>query len=320
MQRYWLARLVQAILTCLAVSVGTFLLLHAAPGDPIDMLASPEELGTMDRSALEHSLGLDQPLYVQYVTTMRQLLSGNLKSFRDRRPTVTRVLEALPTTLTLAVAASVLGLILALVVALVSATRPYGWLDHLLTTGALFGMSLPSFWFALILVFLFADVLKWLPPTGIRPATSQVWNLREMLPYLVMPVMVTALIVVPTMARYARSALLDVLTQDFVRVARSKGLPEKTVLIRHALRNTLIPVVTVLGLIVPNLLGGSVVVETVFALPGVGRLAVEAALTRDYPSVITVTMFSAAIVVVFNLLVDFVYTLVDPRIKLGARS
>ena len=319
MQRYWLTRLIQAIVTCVAVSVGTFLLLHAAPGDPIEMLVSPEELGTMDRAALARSLGLDQPLYLQYVTTMRQLLSGDLRSVRDRRPTVARVLEAMPTTLTLALAASVLGLALALPVAIVSASRPYGWLDHALTSGALFGMSLPTFWFALILVFIFSDTLKWLPAAGIRPATSQVWSIREMLPHLVLPVTVTALAVVPTMARYARSALLDVLTQDFIRVARGKGLPDRTVLFRHALRNTLIPVVTVLGLIVPNLLGGSVVVETVFALPGVGRLAVEAALTRDYPSVVTVTMFSAAAVVLFTLVVDFVYTLVDPRIKLGAR-
>jgi peptide/nickel transport system permease protein len=224
----------------------------------------------------------------------------------------------MPTTLALATAASVLGLALALVVAIVSASRPYGWLDHVLTSGALFGMSLPSFWFALILVFLFADTLKWLPATGIRPATSQVWSLREMLPHLVMPVAVTALVVVPTMARYARSALLEVLAQDFIRVARSKGLAGRAVLLRHALRNALIPVVTVLGLIVPNLLGGSVVVETVFALPGVGRLAVEAALTRDYPAVITVTMFSATTVVLVNLVVDFLYTLVDPRIKLEA--
>ena len=319
MQRYWLTRLVQALLTCVAVSIGTFLLLHAAPGDPIEMLASPEELGTMDRAALERSLGLDQPLYVQYTTMMGQLLSGNLKSFRDRRPTVQRVLEAMPTTLILAATASVLGLVLAMLVAIVSASRPYGWLDHLLTSGALFGMSLPNFWFALILVFLFADTLKWLPAAGIRPATSQAWNLREMLPHLVLPVLVTALAVVPTMTRYARSALLDVLNQDFIRVARSKGLPGRAVLFRHALRNALIPVVTVLGLIVPNLLGGSVVVETVFALPGVGRLAVEAALTRDYPSVVTVTMFSATVVVLCNLLVDLVYTLVDPRIKLGPR-
>src|SRR3954467_4803076 len=173
MQRYWLTRLMQAILTCIAVSVGTFLLLHAAPGDPIEMLASPEELGTMDRPALARSLGLDQPLYVQYFTTMRQLLSGDLKSFRDRRPTVARVMEAMPTTITLAVLASVLGLVLALLVAIVSASRPYGWLDHVLTSGALFGMSLPSFWFALILIFIFGDTLKWLPAAGIRPATSQ---------------------------------------------------------------------------------------------------------------------------------------------------
>jgi peptide/nickel transport system permease protein len=307
MQRYVVRRLLQAVLIMVGVTVITFAMMVLAPGDPITLLVSPEQLGTADIGALRAQLGLDQPLAVQYVSTMTALVTGQLRS--------EIVGEALPPTTLLALLALGLAIVLALPIALASAVRPYSPLDHGVTVFSLLGVSLPGFWFALVLILVFTDRLGWLPASGIRPAGTAGFGLAHVWPYLVMPTIVLALSILPFLVRYARSAIIENLGEDYVRVAHSKGLGPAHVLLRHVLRNSLIPVVTVLGLLIPTLLSGSVVVETIFAIPGIGRLALQGALSRDYPVVMTMTVLGAALIVVCNLLTDISYALLDPRIR-----
>ena len=315
MRRYVLRRLLQALLIMVGVTVITFAMMVAAPGDPITLLVSPEQLGTADVGVLRAQLGLDQPLAVQYVSTMTALVTGRLRSFRERRPVSEIVGDAFPPTALLALLALGLAIALALPIALASAVRPYTPLDHGVTVFSLLGISLPGFWFALVLILVFTDRLGWLPASGIRPVGTSGFAPGDVWPYLVMPTVVLALSILPFLVRYARSSLIENLGQEYVRVAHAKGLSPGHVLLRHVLRNSLIPVVTVLGLLIPTLLSGSVVVETIFAIPGIGRLALQGALSRDYPVVMTMTVLGSALIVLCNLLTDISYALLDPRIR-----
>ena len=315
MRRYVVRRLLQAALVLVGVTVITFAMMVLAPGDPVTLLVSPEQLGTADVAVLRAQLGLDQSLPVQYATTMSALVTGQLRSFRERRPVSELVGEALPPTVLLALLALALAVGLALPIALASAVRPYTPLDHGVTVFSLLGISLPSFWFALVLILVFTDRLRWLPASGFRPAGTVGFSPTDAWPYVIMPTVVLALSILPFLVRYARSAIIETLGQEYVLVAHAKGLSRNSVLIRHVLRNSLIPVVTLLGLLVPTLLSGSVVVETIFAIPGIGRLALQGALSRDYPVVMTMTVLGAALIVVSNLLTDLSYALLDPRIR-----
>jgi peptide/nickel transport system permease protein len=315
MRRYIIRRLLQSLLILIGVTVITFGLMVLAPGDPVTLLVSPEQLGSVDVHVLRAQLGLDRPLPAQYVSTMSALVTGQLRSFRERRPVAEMIGEALPPTALLALLALALAVGLALPIALASAVRPYSPLDHGVTVFSLLGISLPSFWFALVLILVFTDRLRWLPASGIRPVGAGGLGPLDVWPYVVMPTVVLALSILPFLVRYARSALIENLSQEYVLVAHSKGLSRSHVLLRHVLRNALIPVVTVLGLLIPTLLSGSVVVETVFAIPGLGRLALQGALSRDYPVVMTVTVLGAALIVASNLLTDLSYALLDPRIR-----
>ncbi len=297
------------------VTVITFGMLTAAPGDPVTLLVSPEQMGNTDIGVLRAQLGLDKPLPLQYVATMGALATGKLRSFRERRPVIEMIPEALAPTLLLGLISLVLAVALALPIALASALRPYTALDHSVTVFSLLGISLPGFWFALVLILLFTDRLGWLPASGIRPIGTSGYAPAALWPYLIMPTIVQCLTILPFLVRYARSSILETLAQEYVLVARSKGLAQRRVLIRHVLRNSLIPVVTVLGLLVPALLSGSVVVETIFAIPGIGRLALTGAQSRDYPVVMTTTVLGAALIIVSNLLTDVSYAFLDPRIR-----
>jgi peptide/nickel transport system permease protein len=315
MRRYVVRRLLQAALVLVGVTVITFAMMVLAPGDPVTLLVSPEQLGTADVAVLRAQLGLDQPLPVQYATTMSALVTGQLRSFRERRPVSELVGEALPPTVLLSLLALALAVGLALPIALASAVRPYTPLDHGVTVFSLLGISLPSFWFALVLILVFTDRLRWLPASGFRPAGTVGFSPADAWPYVIMPTVVLALSILPFLVRYARSAIIETLGQEYVLVAHGKGLSQGRVLIRHVLRNSLIPVVTLLGLLIPTLLSGSVVVETIFAIPGIGRLALQGALSRDYPVVMTMTVLGSALIVVSNLLTDLSYALLDPRIR-----
>ena len=314
----YLARRVLVLVPLLfGVTAITFAILVLAPGDPVDFLISPEERGITDVSVLRHQLGLDRPLPVQYASMMAELATGRLRSFSDRRPTIQRVGDALPTTLILTATSLAATLALAIPIAVVSAIRPYSAVDHAATLFSLLGISLPTFWLALALIYVFTERLGVLPASGLRPVGFAGYAPGIIWPYLIMPTAVQALSILPVLVRYARSSLLDAFGQDYVRVARSKGLGERAVLVRHVARNSLIPVLTITALLLPFLLSGSVVVETIFALPGLGRLAVGAALARDYPTVLTTTTIAGALVVLSNLGADLGYYLLDPRIRDG---
>ena len=312
---YFLRRLVVLVPLLFGVTAITFALLVLAPGDPVVFLIPPEQRGLADVALMRHQLGLDRPLPAQYVSMMADMVTGRLRSFGDRRPTTRQVGDALPTTLILTGTSLALTVALALPIAVLSARRPYSPLDHAATLFSLLGISLPSFWFGLVLIFIFTAQLGLLPASGIRPTGAEGYSPGLIWRYLLMPTVVQALSILPVLVRYARSSLLDQLAQDYVRVARSKGLTERMVLLKHVARNSLIPVVTILALLIPFLLSGSVVVETIFALPGLGRLAVNAALSRDYPSVLTTTTLAGILVVLSNLLADLGYFYLDPRVR-----
>jgi peptide/nickel transport system permease protein len=197
-----------------------------------------------------------------------------------------------------------------------SATRPYGRLDHWLTIAALGGVSVPNFWFALVLMYVFAGTWQLLPVSGIGPPTALTYTVLDMAPYFVLPTVVLALAIVPAVMRYVRSSMIDALAQDYVRTARGKGVSELGVIYRHALRNALLPVVTVVGMLLPVLVGATAVIESVFAMPGLGRLVVEAAVNRDYPTILTLNFLTAALVLASTLAVDILYVVLDPRIRL----
>ena len=315
MGRYIGRRLLHAVPILFGVTVLTFAVLAAAPGDPALLLISPERQSTADLGALRSELGLNRPLPVQYGAMMANLVTGRLRSFREQRPTLSMVSEALGPTSLLAGVALLAALVLAVPIALASALSPYSPLDHAVTLLSLLGVALPSFWFALVLIFLFTDRLAWLPASGIRPAGTSGYAPALVWPYLVMPAVVLCLSILPLLVRYARSALLETLHEDHVLVARAKGLTAARVLGRHVFRNSLIPVVTVVGLLIPNLLSGALVVETIFAIPGLGRLAVAGALGRDYPVVMTTTVVGAVLVVATNLATDVSSALLAPRIR-----
>jgi peptide/nickel transport system permease protein len=301
----------------IGISVLSYAIIVLAPGDPAKLLADPEKMTAESYVSMRAELGLDDPGPVRYVKTMSSLFTGELRSFRTQQRVVDAIGERLPTSLALGVLAILFGLVFGTIIGAVQAIKPYSRLDDLGTLLSLTGFSLPHFWFALMLVMLFGVRLRWLPSSGIRPVTSTGWNPLEMAPYLVMPTIVLGTGLLAYVARFVRSSMLEALGQDYVRTARAKGLQEPAVIVRHVLRNSLLPVITITGFLVPLLIGGAVVVEYVFALPGMGRLAVDSVFARDYPVILTVTIFSAIAVIIGNLVADVLYAVADPRIRYG---
>lgn len=315
MSKYILRRTLMIIPLLFGISIISYGIIRLAPGDPAKLLADPELLTREQLEAAREDLGLDDPLPVQYVKTMKSLLTGDLRSFKTRQTVYEMIGDRLPTTLILAGLALVVGLTLGILIGSIQALRPYSKLDDAGTVVSLFGFAVPNFWLALMLILLFAVKLEWLPASGIRPVNASGWNPIDVAPHLVMPTIVLSAGLIASIARYTRSSMLDALGQDYIRTARAKGLGERLVIMRHALRNSLLPVITLLGVYLPILLGGSVVVETIFALPGVGRMALDAVVVRDYPVILSVNMLVAATVLVGNLLADIAYAVIDPRIR-----
>ena len=301
----------------IGISVLSYLIIALAPGDPARLLADPEQMTAESYAAMRAELGLDDPGPVRYVKTMASLFTGDLRSFRTQQRVVDAIGERLPTSLALGGLAIVFGLVFGVAIGAMQAIKPYSRLDDLGTLLSLTGFSLPHFWFALMLVMLFGVRLRWLPSSGIRPVSATGWNPIEMAPYLVMPTIVLGTGLLAYVARFVRSSMLEALGQDFVRTARSKGLREQAVILHHVLRNSLLPVITIAGFLLPLLIGGAVVVEYVFALPGMGRLAVDSVFARDYPVILTITIFSAIAVILGNLVADVLYAVADPRIRYG---
>jgi peptide/nickel transport system permease protein len=313
MFRFVVRRLVLSIPILLLVSIMVFGLIHLIPGDPARVIlgqeATPEAI-----AGLRHELGLDRPIVVQYMTWLGNVLRGDLgRSLADRTPVLDQIKLRLPVTLELTIGTFVVALLIALPAGILSATRRGSVVDYASTLLALGGLSIPSFWLAIMFILLFAVRLHWLPASGYTPFSE---DPRANLAAMIMPMVATGLRESAALTRMLRSSMLEVLGTDYVRTARSKGLGEWLVVIRHALRNALVPVVTSAGLLLAGLLGGLVITETVFAIPGFGRLIVEAIYQRDFVTVQGAVLVSALLVVMINLAVDLIYALVDPRIRL----
>ncbi len=313
MLRYLIRRLLQTVGLLLVVSIVVFALITQAPGGPSILL--DRNMGADEIARMRAIMGLDQPLYVQYVRWLGQVLRGNLGiSYQAGLPVLEIIGQMLPNTLILSAAALALSLIVAIPAGVVSAARPYTALDHTVTFLCFFGISVPVFWYGLMLIVLFAIVLGWLPAGGMR-TIGEARSLADLTRHLILPAVVLGTANMALFARYTRSSTMAVLRADYVRTARSKGLAERAVLYRHALRNALITIVTVIGLQLPRLVGGAAITETVFAWPGMGSLAVRAAFERDYPMIMGITLVISFVVAASNLLVDMVYVYLDPRIR-----
>ncbi|HEY0419014.1 MAG TPA: ABC transporter permease [Acetobacteraceae bacterium] len=314
MLRGILLRLSQAVPVLLIFAVLVFLLMHLLPGDPAVAIAgneaSPE---AVDR--IRRQLGLDRPVHEQLLGWFWHLLHGDFgHSIVLNQSVLTAVAERLPVTLALAALSLAITVPLGIGLGVLAAWLRGTWLDSLVMFTALLGVSVPGFWVAILSVIFFSVALGWFPPSGYIPLAQGVW---PWLSALIQPAVVLALFQIGFLARMTRSAMLDVLDQDYIRTARAKGVDEWRTVGRHAFRNTLIPVVTVTGILLSLLIGGSVVIEQVFALPGIGRLIVQGILARDYPLVQgTMLLFGFAFVLI-NIIVDIIYTFVDPRVGYG---
>ncbi|HSC71301.1 MAG TPA: nickel ABC transporter permease [Candidatus Methylomirabilis sp.] len=314
MGAYLIRRLATMVPVLVVVSVVVFSIIHLTPGDPVTIMLR-EDADPAAAAALRKVLGLDRPLPIQYLTWVGRAARGELgRSIRTNQPVAEAILERLPVTLSLAGASTLLALAVALPAGILSAVRRNSVADVTGTLAALSGISMPNFWLATLLIFLFSVKLGWLPPLGYVSPAKDFWaGLRSLiLPSITLGTAMTAVVM-----RMTRSSLLEVLQLDFVRTARAKGLGGAVVLLRHALRNALIPVVTVVGLQAGALLGGAIITETIFALPGVGRLLVDAIFQRDFPIVQGVVLLLAVNFLLVNLLVDIAYGYLDPRIRYG---
>jgi peptide/nickel transport system permease protein len=312
--RFLVGRLLLLVPVLIGVSVIVFLVLHLAPGDPAEIMLGPQATQE-DRLRLRAELGLDDPLLTQYVRWLGHVVEGDLgRSLFMRRPVLGEVLVRLRATLILTATALLLSSVGGVALGIVSATRPNSVLDRTSAVASLFGASMPVFWLGIVLMVIFSLSLGWLPASGMY-APYGGGDLGDLLRHLVLPALTLAAASVTIVARLTRSAMLDVLGQDYIRTARAKGLVERRVVVRHALKNALVPIVTVIGVQAGYLLGGAVLTETVFAWPGVGTLMVQGILARDIPLVQGCVLVVALTFVLVNLTVDLLYAWLDPRIR-----
>ncbi len=306
-------RLGHAFVVLLVVSVFTFLLVNLAPGGPA--LMTTMQTTPQQREALRRRFGLDQPVLVRFGTWMWAIARGDLgRSLNDGRPVAEIIRERLPPTVLLAGMALLCSILMGIPAGIFSAIHRATSYDHLITFFSVVGVSVPGFWFAIMLILLLSVSVRWLPSSGMATIGAP-FSLLDRALHLLMPTVVLVTVSLPQLVRFTRSAMLEVLSQDFVRTARAKGLWERRVRYRHALRNAMIPVVTIVGILVPRLVGGSVITETIFGWPGMGQLAVASAVGRDYPLVMGITVVVATVVILANLVVDVAYGWLDPRVR-----
>lgn len=325
MAAYILRRLLGAIPLLLGIATLIFFVLALAPGDPTAAYLNPNIPADV-LEQLRRNFGLDDPIHIRYVKWLGSFLTGNFGySFAQSRPVGDILLEALPNTLILCGVALVLMFISGILLGIVQAVRQYSVLDGFLSVTSLFFYSMPSFWLALMMMLIFSlKAHQWgwpiaLPPTGITSVDYEFLGfadrVRDRIAHLILPAMTLTLALAAGVARYTRGQMLEVIRQDYIRTARAKGLPERTVIMKHALRNSMIPIVTLLGLYLPFLFSGTVFVEVIFAWPGMGRVIMDAIFQRDYPLVMATTFLFAVMVVIGNLVADVLYAVVDPRIR-----
>ena len=319
MWTYISRRIVQALFILLIITAVCFLLTHFS-ADPMSQYANKQGMTAADRAAIAHSLGIDQPLPVQYVKWLWLALHGNLgDSFFSRQPVLLLISQRLPLTLILMVTAEIFIVIVSLILGTVSAVKQYSAIDNIITSFSFIGYSMPIFFIAFGLMQIFAVQFKaWHLPY--LPTGADIWNPKDILAlarHMILPVTCLVTIQVAGYSRFLRSSILEVLGLDYVRTARAKGLSERTMLYKHALRNAALPFITIIGLDIPFLLGGALVTESIFAWPGMGRLFWEYAQRGDFPVVNGVLLLTGSAVVFFTIIVDVLYTFVDPRIRLS---
>lgn len=326
MSRYLLRRLLQALPVLFGVSLITFFLLELAPGDAVTAtiaarrMENPSATVMEDEDALRKLYGLDAPAYVRYVKWLSNILRGNLGTslLPPFLPIATRIGLRLGPTLELMATAILLSTFLGIILGVISAIKQYSWFDYVSTLLVFFGISVPSFFAGLAAVFFISLRLHWLPTSGYQTLTKDLTGLGAFLDhlrYLVLPAGILAIESIANIMRYTRSSMLEVLRADYVTVARAKGLKENVVMLRHALRNALLPVLTIIGMRLPGLFGGAVIIESIFGWPGTGTLYMEGVQAHDYPLIMDMVLISAVLIVLANLITDMAYALVDPRVR-----
>lgn len=323
MARFVTGRLLQSVILVLIVLTITFFLMHLAPGDPMSRYDDPN-ISPETVRMIREQLGLDKPVLEQYLRWMGSFLRGDFGvSLRFNRPVSSLLAEAIPNTLRLTVAALTLYIVLGVILGMLSAVRRYSLFDRLSTIGALFIYSIPSFWLALMMILLFSLKFEILPSSHMQSTgvSGMGWfsTFGDRIAHLILPAFVLGVASAAGMARYMRGSMLDVLREDYIRTARAKGLSEKSVFLKHAFRNAAIPIVTIIGVSLPFLLGGAVIIEKIFSWPGMGALMVDSIFARDYPVVLAVNFIVAVMVILGNLAADIGYALLDPRIASGRK-
>ena len=319
-------RILISFLSLVLVSILSFGLMQLAPGGPMAVYAENPKITASDKERIKIKLGLDKPIQIRYTLWAGHILGGDLGlSYKTGRPVTTEITERLPATLTLMLFSFLISMAIAIPIGIYSATHRNSLPDYLATFGSFFGLSIPTFWFGLVMIFIFGLYFKLLPAGGyltpwfspmdypllIRPF-AVIW---EHFRYLIMPALILGLCNTASWSRYLRSSMLEVMNQDFIRTAKAKGLPNKTVIYKHALRNGLTPLITIIALDLPSFFGGAVVTETIFSWPGMGRLFITSFFSRDYPVIMGITMITAILVILANFIADILYSVLDPRVQ-----
>ncbi len=313
MSRYWIGRVLETIPLLIGVSLLAFTLFRLAPGDPVALVVDPTLVTEADREAIRDQLGLNDSFPVQYVKMMVSLVDGDLRSFKSKQPTIEIVLEAFRITALIGALGMGMAIVFALITGTAAARRPGGSMDRFVSGSMVITLAAPPFLVGILMVRLFTEEWGLLPGSGISPPGTI--GFHPHIEYLLMPALLVAISPATILARYLRDALVVVLNDDYIRTARAKGLGESRVVMRHAVRNALIPVISLLNTLIPSVLGGAVIVEAVFSIPGLGRVTTSAALSRDYPVVLTCVIFVAVITLTINLLIDLLYGAIDPRTR-----
>lgn len=303
-----------AVPTVLLISLVVFTVLALAPGDPLSNLASSAEIPPEVRANLRKQFGLDDPIHIRYIKWLSNFAQGDWGySFATRSPAVGLIMQRVPTTLWVVGLAYVIGVLIAIPLGVATSARQYSWFDHFFTTISFVGFSLPTFFTGVLLILLFSVSLKWLPMVYDQQVTDLAGWLRQ----AIMPVAVLALFQSATLNRYVRASMLDNLNQDYARTGRAKGLAERTVVVRHVLRNALVPVVTLIALQLPTVFTGAVVTEQIFRVPGIGSLLISSIQNNDTPVIMAIIMVFSVLVVLFTLIADILYGVLDPRVRYG---
>ena len=319
MTSFLLRRLLQMFITLIGISIISWVIITTAPGGPISLTMDPKISPKIIEQMMKN-YDLDKPVYQQYFLWIKKLFTGKLFSFKDGRPVLEKIWERIGNALLLNLVATIIIFSLAIPLGVFSARKQYSMMDRLTTFGVFLGLSIPGFWLAYLIILGTVELFGY-PVLGMRSFVTEGFGTTEIILdriwHLLLPALIMAIHGMAGLSRYTRSSMLEVIRQDYIRTAKAKGVPEETVYYRHGLRNALLPIITLFGFLIPGLIGGSIIMESVFAWPGIGRLAYQAVLARDYPVVMTINTITAVLVLLGNFIADLLYGVVDPRIRYG---